>query len=449
LASRNSHGSRFTATISPYDSQSFVTDHQQTWPTRLQQPRLPTPSTSLFGPDPETDFVLFPTTTTSTTTVRRQTTPAPATSRTAPSYRLGSAYNGHQHSQVNNSTRQNTSSVSPIQNPRVSNIIQGNGSGTLSTSSQQFSPTGQQQQNFYASSAPSSSAALEQQSPRTRPPVPLFSSRSTGDMSRRTSHVEGSLSHRPSLTLSTMLTGSSSGMVAEDQAFNELFNSRDREVRLSDNSFNQMEFSLPNFEGFTQPMPTLINENASPCVSLQDVQYNSEPASTTFTNLTTPGSDPFDSPFAHSTDTSPIFAADHNLPAESDKWDPLFPADEFVGGIPAEHSFDEYFPDLPVAPQMSRNTSSPGQSSTRSSNQGRHSKTSGVSSRRRDKPLPAIIIDDPTDSVKVKRARNTLAARKSRQKRVQVHDELQAEVEDMKSQRDYWKLRAIELGHQE
>lgn len=268
-------------------------------------------------------------------------------------------------------------------------------------------------------------------------------------MSRRTSHVEGSLSRRPNLTLSTMLTGSSSGMVAEDQAFNELFSSRDQELQFPGNSFNPVDLSLPDFEGFTQPMPALANENASPCVSLQDVQYNSEPASTTFTNLTTPGSDPFDSPFAHSTDTSPIFAADHNLPAESDKWDPLFPADDFGGDIPAEHSFNEFFPDLPVAPRMSRDNSSPGQSSTRSSNQGRHSKTSGVSSRRRDKPLPAIIIDDPTDSVKVKRARNTLAARKSRQKRVQIHEELQAAVEDMKSQRDFWRLRAIELGHQE
>lgn len=236
----------------------------------------------------------------------------------------------------------------------------------------------------------------------------------------------------------------------ENQVFDELFNSRDRDIQYSDNAYNQVEFSLSNYEGFTQTMTTPVNDNVSPCVSLQDVQLNSEPASTTLTNLTTPGSDPLDSPFTHSTDTSPIFTADSYLPADSDKWGSLFETgNDFTIDIHEPFPLDDPVPDVPLARRMSRNASSPGQSSTRSSNQGRHSLTSGVSSRRRDKPLPAIIIDDPTDSVKVKRARNTLAARKSRQKRVKIHDELEAEVEDMKSQRDYWKLRAIELGHQE
>ena len=246
-----------------------------------------------------------------------------------------------------------------------------------------------------------------------------------------------------------MLTSSSSGM-GEGQSFNVLFNhSGDQDLQYSDNYFDQVGFTAPDFEAFTQPMPTLDNENVSPCVSLQDIQFNSEPASTTLTNLTTPGSDPLNSPFALSTDTSPIFAGDLNLAAEADSWPPLISSDELMNDMPTEHSTEEPLLDLSVAPCMSRNASSPGQFSSRGSNQCRHSFTSGVGSKRRDKPLPAIVIDDPTDSIKVKRARNTLAARKSRQKRVQIHDELETQVADLKNQVSYWRDIALALGHQE
>src|SRR5690606_4309856 len=69
---------------------------------------------------------------------------------------------------------------------------------------------------------------------------------------------------------------------------------------------------------------------------------------------------------------------------------------------------------------------------------------SGVGSRRRDKPLPPIIVEDPTDVVAMKRARNTLAARKSRERKAQRLDELEERIVVLERERDYWKRLAEE-----
>jgi hypothetical protein len=71
------------------------------------------------------------------------------------------------------------------------------------------------------------------------------------------------------------------------------------------------------------------------------------------------------------------------------------------------------------------------------------SSTSGVAARKRNQPLPPIIVDDPADVVAVKRARNTLAARKSRQKKMERFDELESEIEKLKADRDHWKSIAL------
>lgn len=180
-------------------------------------------------------------------------------------------------------------------------------------------------------------------------------------------------------------------------------------------------------------------------VSPKDIMVDSAPPSTTFTNLTTPGTSYFDSPyFDVSSDTSPRFGTD-NLASESETWTSLFTDDDSANMAAPIHPRV-----LDVAPRMSRNGSSPGQSLTRGgSNQGRHSSSSGVSSRRRDKPLPAITVDDPHDIVAVKRARNTLAARKSRQKRVEQSEQLMKQVEDLELQVEYWKQIAFARGHVE
>ena len=272
-------------------------------------------------------------------------------------------------------------------------------------------------------------------------------------MSRRSSEVEGSFFQRPCLQISTMLMNPPSGMMEENHSFNELADfSVDQGMAASDEFFSNFGFSSNGGDAIDLSMPVSFDSTISPCVSPQDVQLHSEPVSTAFTNLTTPESNNWESPhYDLSTDTSPIFAADNNVPESGDMF-PLFDDNDNFNGFndakiapSTEQSTSETF--FPT--QMSRNTSSPGMSSARSSTQGRHASAAGVSSRRRDKPLPAIIVDDPNDTVKLKRARNTLAARKSRQKRLLRHEELEAQVADLESQVMYWKQAARDAGHRD
>jgi general control protein GCN4 len=76
----------------------------------------------------------------------------------------------------------------------------------------------------------------------------------------------------------------------------------------------------------------------------------------------------------------------------------------------------------------------------------RPSIVAGVAAGRRDKPLPPIVVDDPNDIVAMKRAKNTLAARKSRQRKVMKLEELEAEVRKLTEERDYWKKLAQAHG---
>ncbi|PVH80663.1 hypothetical protein DL98DRAFT_588255 [Cadophora sp. DSE1049] len=72
------------------------------------------------------------------------------------------------------------------------------------------------------------------------------------------------------------------------------------------------------------------------------------------------------------------------------------------------------------------------------------SKSAAASLRTRDKPLPPIIVEDPNDTVALKRFRNTLAARLSRQRKIQRFEELEDEIAKQKAERDHWKKLALE-----
>ena len=195
--------------------------------------------------------------------------------------------------------------------------------------------------------------------------------------------------------------------------------------------------------------PELQATTNTQTVSPKDLLIDAMPAppSGTFTDFTTPGTTFSESPFLYSTDTSPSFGNDRSLDADANEWVPLFSEEECN---PAPDSQKTNTPSkVHVTPQMSRNDSSPGKASTRSSNQGRHSFTAGIAPKRRDKPLPAIHIEDPTDSVAVKRARNTLAARKSREKRVERTEALLTEVQKLQEERDHWKSIAEGMGYVE
>ncbi len=53
--------------------------------------------------------------------------------------------------------------------------------------------------------------------------------------------------------------------------------------------------------------------------------------------------------------------------------------------------------------------------------------------------LPEIKVPDKDDLVAVKRANNTMAARKSRQKQINHLEKLEREVEDLSAERDHWR----------
>ena len=401
--------------------------------------------------------MLFPSPATTThvpSTTRRSTDFVPATSRTVlNSHRLGPTYHGQQQYQPRrNSTHQVSSSVYPYKNLRVSGIIKGTGSLSSSPSIQQFnSPTGSQQQRFYANSAPSSTTGLHQQSSRSRPPVPLFSN-STGNIHPQNisnmspSHdFEGISFPMSSSSPEPKLNLSRSDLPSDNMFDLKTFTSApDSGDALFDGSLN---FGS-HFESINEPaLPQTPNLQT---VSPQDLMVDSmsAPPSGAFTDLTTPGTSTYDSPYmANSTETSPLFT-EESFGHDPDKWPSLFdPIEEESNKGPVSHFAGLDSSPPCAAPKMSRNASSPGQSSPRASHQGRHSSTSGVGSRRRDQPLPAITVDAPTDVVAVKRARNTLAARKSREKRVERTEQLVNQVTQLEAEVEHWKNIAIGMGH--
>ena len=455
-ASRIRPGSRLTATIPPHDLQSFNTDLSQIWPTQPQSPRLPTPASNTIpfsDQDSNEDFVLFPTTAETRPQARRSSELAQATSHTAPSFHRVPAHNGQQYR--SNSSQQYSSSVSPIQNPRVSGIIHGTGSSSSSPSTQYNSPPGQHQQHrLYANSAPSSTTVLHQQSPRTRPPVPLFSN-STGNLTQDNnypmarSHLEGTSIRDYPFNSQSELTKYLSDVSSSDTMFDFSEFTNTAPDAHSDGQYGSpLDFGT-HFESINNPAPAQASNVQT--ISPKDLMVDtiSAPPSGAFTDLTTPGTSTFESPYmANSSETSPMFA-EEAFGDDPDQWPSLFdPVDE-----PMTNANLSRFTQSPttthVAPKMSRNASSPGQSSARSSTQGRHSFASGVAPRRRDKPLPAITIEDPNDTVAVKRARNTLAARKSREKRQERTEALLNQVNMLEEEVEKWKNIAISMGHVE
>ncbi|KAL0469827.1 hypothetical protein QR685DRAFT_302313 [Neurospora intermedia] len=219
----------------------------------------------------------------------------------------------------------------------------------------------------------------------------------------------------------------------------------------------------------------------SPQELLLHEPYLSAPSSTALTALTSPSL--FDgSPDFDTFDISPSFG--HSDLENPDTWFSLFPdaaplpqAQAQVQTQPQTQTQTEQqtqpLPELiqpvqptvqptveqtvhsveasPATPSEDLEVLSPGSGHQRrkssvSPPSGRHSSVAGVSSRRRDKPLPPIIVEDPSDVVAMKRARNTLAARKSRERKAQRLEELEAKIEELIAERDRWKNLALAHG---
>jgi hypothetical protein len=185
--------------------------------------------------------------------------------------------------------------------------------------------------------------------------------------------------------------------------------------------------------------------------------FMSAPNSTAFTNLTSPSVYNESPEFNDNFDVSPNFGSSDFDTGSSDAWYPLFPPESnhnggiaaVGGGPPVDLSPSSKPEELEVVERPSgHHRRKSGNSPPSGTASGRHSSVSGVNSRRRDKPLPAIVIDDPSDTIAMKRARNTLAARKSRERKALKLDELEDKIAKLEAERDHWKKLYMTSKHQ-
>ncbi|KAK0708300.1 hypothetical protein B0H67DRAFT_603313 [Lasiosphaeris hirsuta] len=342
---------------------------------------------------------------------------------------------------------QQQASSPSLQNQRVANIIQATGHQTTSSAfTNRFSSSAQNPHlhQFYASSAPSSSAALNLHKQNTqnrppRPPVPKFS-QSTGNIPNAKMNIQGMHCWDDSSPLASSSQSSASDMDLED--------------------FTAFEGGASTTSYSSPALPSVFDLNGSASsgsanmgtVSPHDLliqePFMSAPNSSVLTDLTSP-SIYGESPDFDSFDVSPNFGSNDFDAGAGDAWFPLFPQNttqqDFARTANAENSPAEKSDDLEVIEPTSGHQR---RKSGTSPPSGRHSSVAGVNSRRRDKPLPPIIVEDPSDTIAMKRARNTLAARKSRERKAIRLEELEEKIEKLEADRDYWKNRALALGEQ-
>ncbi|ODA82265.1 hypothetical protein RJ55_00772 [Drechmeria coniospora] len=257
---------------------------------------------------------------------------------------------------------------------------------------------------LYAPSAPSSSENPHQQSSSPRPPVPLF-----------------------------------------NQDIAEMMNAADVDL----DEFPAFHGGVPpavlpalDFGGGSMSSSTSNLGTVSPQDLLMQEPFLSAPNSSAFTALTSP-SIYDESPDFDSVDVSPLFDS-VDFDGANDPWYPLFPRDSDLSPEPTRSLNNS--PAVPSDDVGSVMAAGEGKKSSPLSplaGSGRHSSVAGVSARKRDKPLPPIIIEDPNDNVAMKRARNTLAARKSRERKAQRLEELEDRIMKLEAERDHWKQMAL------
>lgn len=426
------HPSSLSTSANIQDSPVFTTDpSQSTWPPSSSSslPATPAQRQQLqhLQLPPQQDFILCD-----------YETPQPKRQHRQPSRPASqSSASGSASQQIRHHPYQ-TSPVSQQQhlnNQRVAHIIQETGHNISSSAFTNRFGTAQNPHQFYASSAPSSTVALNQQNQNraTRPPVPLFR-QSTGSIH------QGNKAKMDSL-----------GNYHVDPA--QPLGSRRLQIR---SDFSDLGGDFTPFEGGapTSSFPSPANPpfdmsgsvssstnfgTVSPNDLLMTESLMSAPNSTALTALTSPSLYDGSPDFNDSFDVSPNFGSNDFDDGSEGPWFSLFPQNEQVPATstvaqsPAEQSEE-----LEVVEPTSRRRKS-GQSQSRSPPTGRHSSVTGVNSRRRDKPLPPIIVEDPHDTIAMKRARNTLAARKSRERKAMRFEELEEKIAELEKERDHWK----------
>ncbi|KHN99075.1 cross-pathway control 1 [Metarhizium album ARSEF 1941] len=271
---------------------------------------------------------------------------------------------------------------------------------------------------FYAPSAPSSASLssqqrTQQQQDSARPPVPLFN-QSAGNI-----HQSAKMMNAADVDLD------------EFTAFEGGASAFSSPAVLSAMDFRGSMSSSTSNVGTVSPQDLLVQE-----------PFMSAPSSSALTALTSP-SIYDESPDFDGFDVSPNFGS-ADLESSSDPWYPLFPQDSGHNGpeVNPEDSPAQTSDDMDsVSPASGSGNRKKATNSPTGS--GRHSSVAGVSSRKLDKPLPPIIVEDPGDPVAMKRARNTLAARKSRERKAQRLEELEDRIAKLEAERDHWKEIAL------
>ena len=215
---------------------------------------------------------------------------------------------------------------------------------------------------------------------------------------------------------------------------------------------------MDQVSAFTAINDPSVAAGSTRTVSPKDIfndAFGSAPPSAAFTNLTSP--DIGDSPFINdSFECSPMFQGEPMI-ASSNDWFSLFPEEENKVAAPVD-----YLPaaiSLPLERTISsQSMERSGSSSTGSpivldnSYRRKSSATSspapnGISkSRRRKLPLPDIKVDT-NDKVALKRARNTLAARESRQRKFNHVSDLERRNSELEAEIEKWKNIAIAHGY--
>ncbi|KAI5922898.1 hypothetical protein F4810DRAFT_720750 [Camillea tinctor] len=390
-------------------------------------PSLPAqPAHHNFQPQPpQQDFVLFDT---------------PQPTRTNVNLPISSPFGSLNTNRRRSSNQHSVSaSASPLQNQRVHQIIQATGhpSSPSAFTNRINSPAQNLNQQFYASlSAPPSTPAVNQQNRPVRPPVPLFTQGIGNQQPPAKMDLQGNFSSASSpLHPTQRLHGLDALSLEEFTAFG--------------GGASTTAFSSPAIPGYDVNVSSASSSTTnigtvSPHDLLIREPFTSAPNSSALTNLTSPSIYNESPDFTDAFEVSPNFEHGDFGTSSSDPWFPLFPQGEstLTEPAPVTDSPAQKSEELEVVEATSQPRRKSGNSPS-SGSHGRHSSVSGVNSRRRDKPLPPIVVDDPNDSVAMKRARNTLAARKSRERKAQRLEELEETIAKLEEERDHWKRIAL------
>jgi len=216
-----------------------------------------------------------------------------------------------------------------------------------------------------------------------------------------------------------------------------------------------MSWDFSDSTAFTSINDPSVASSSTRTVSPKDIFQDplaSAPPSTAFTNLTSP--DIGDSPFiTDSYDTSPLFQPDGDF-QDTSNWFPLFTDhSEKTSQPPTANPLERTVSSNSMAQSSSSSTNSPvildvsnRRKSSVNGSPATHASVNGVKSRRRKGPLPPIAVD-PSDKVALKRARNTLAARDSRQRKFDHLQTLERKNAELEAEIEKWKTLAYAHGY--